>query len=144
MRRRPAPLPVVLAALVLLGAAGVGCGGESDEERVRETLGDFGEATARKDYQRLCDELLSRKLIEQVRAAGVPCELALKTGLEDVREPRLQVRDVTITGDRALARVRTTAAGQEPSDDQVRLVREGGDWRIASLATPEAKPGPAP
>ena len=33
----------------------------------------------------------------------------------------------------ATAEVRSSAAGQAPSEDQVKLVKVGDDWRIASL-----------
>ena len=41
---------------------------------------------------------------------------------------------ITIKGDRASAKVHTTAANQPASDDTVALVREGGDWKIGALA----------
>jgi len=41
---------------------------------------------------------------------------------------------VTVEGDRARAEVRTSARGQEPSQDVIRLVRVAEGWRIASLA----------
>jgi hypothetical protein len=40
---------------------------------------------------------------------------------------------VTIKGDRASAKVHSTAANQPASDDTVALVREGGDWKIGAL-----------
>ena len=129
----PAPrtlLAAVLASAVLLAA----CGGD-DESEVRDTLNAFADATAKKDYQRLCDDLLSPELIEQVRRVNLPCEVALRTGFEDVEQPRIEVRSVKIDGDTATARVRSTAKNQEPSEDTVKLVKVDGDWRIASLAS---------
>ena len=49
--RRPA------LALLLAGAVLAGCGGPTDEERVRDTVTAFGQATAAKDYRRLCERL---------------------------------------------------------------------------------------
>lgn len=93
----------------------------------------FGEASAAKDYQRLCDSLLAPKLVEEVESAGLPCELALKQGLGDVSAPQLTIGAISVAGDRATADVRSTAEGQEPSRDTLELVRVGGSWRIASL-----------
>ena len=59
--------------------------------------------------------------------------MALQKGFEGVRDPRLSVGAITIKGDRATAEVRTSAAGQAPSQDTVDLVRVGDHWRIASL-----------
>ncbi len=122
--------PALLAAALALGACGA-----DDEGDVRETLNAFAEATAKKDYQRMCDDLLAPELIEQIRRVNLPCEVALRTGLEDVENPRLEVRSVKLDGDTASARVHSTASNQEPSDDTVRLVKVDGEWRIASLAS---------
>jgi hypothetical protein len=126
------PLALILLACVLSLTA---CSRDSDEREVRDTLRAFGDATARKDYQRLCDELFSEKLVEEVRQT-VPCEVALKnSSLDEARAPKLEVRSVKLDGDTATAVVRTSAANQPPSQDTVRLVRERERWRIAALAS---------
>lgn len=122
----------IVAAVVVLRPA------PEQEERVRATLASYAEATRDKDYQTICDRLYAADLVERVRAAGLPCEVALQTGLEERREPRLQVLGVEVNGDQALARVRSTATGEVASTDVVRLVDEGGQWRIASLTEPGA------
>jgi Putative lumazine-binding len=122
---------LLLAVVVVL--AGCGGGGPSDEDQVRATVESFGRATAAKDYAKLCRQLLAPKLIEQVRSVGLPCEAALKQGLGDVREPRLVIGQVTVRGDAATADVRTSARGEAPSRDTLKLTKIGGRWRIASL-----------
>jgi hypothetical protein len=138
----------VTRALALAAVAGAlaGCGEQapSDAAQVRETLTAFGRATAAKDYQTLCDRLLAPALIADVKKIGLPCEIALQQGLGEVREPRLIIGAVTVTGKKANAEVRTSAAGQAPSRDTIALVKTDKGWRIASLATPVAKPSPAP
>ena len=123
-------------AAALLGAAWLtGCGGgRSDEQQGRDTLAAFGAATARHDYRALCQRILAPRLVASVKAAGLPCEVALKEGFEDVRDPRITVGAVRVDGARASAEVRTSAAGQEPSRDTVQLEKVGDAWRIASLA----------
>lgn len=130
--------PALAAALALAG-----CGGPSDEEQVRDTLTDFTKATAAKDYQKLCDQLLAPSLIADLKKIGLPCELALQQGLADVKQPKLIVGDVRVDGKKASAEVRTSAEGQAPSSDTVELERTDGGWRISSLSTP-SEPGPAP
>jgi hypothetical protein len=123
-----------IAVAALLGAGG-GCGGPSDEDKVRATLDTFAEATAQRDWRRICEEVLARRLLERLRAAGVGCEVALSTGLQGVRDPRLEIGAVTVRGDAARARVRTLAANQNESTDTVELVRQGDEWRIAALGS---------
>jgi hypothetical protein len=144
-RRRTA----ALLALAALGVVGAGCGADregpakvSDEQRVRAVVASFGVASATKDYQTICDRLLAEALVRSVESVGLPCESALQRGLSDVRDPRLQIRQVALSGARALVSVHSTAAGQPPSDDAIQLVREHGDWRIAALATPASSTTP--
>lgn len=125
-------------ALVVVGAVLVLRPGPDDREQVSETLERYAEATRDKDYQTICDELYADDLVDRVRAAGLPCEVALRTGLEDRQNPRLEVLGVEVNDDQALARVRSTAGGEVPSTDLVRLVKEDGDWRVASLSEPGA------
>jgi hypothetical protein len=118
------------AALVVVAAAGCG---KTDEGRVRETVAAFRDATAAHDYDRICDEVLAPALSARLAALGLPCEVAVSLFLEGTRAPRITVRRVTVTGDRARAVVRSSAAGQRRSRDVLRLVRTDAGWRISSL-----------
>ena len=131
---------VTAAVLVASALLSAGCGGESDTELVRQTVADYGEASAKKDYQRICDELVAKELLRSVESVGLPCELAFKRGLQDVKDPKVEIGDVTINKSKALVEVRSTAEGQPPSDDTLELTLQGGDWRISSLAKAQPQP----
>jgi hypothetical protein len=130
---------VRLATLLLCGALTLAaCGGggspkRSDADRVRDTLTAFAQASAKHDYRRVCADLLAKPVLDSVRRAGLSCESAMRTALQGVRSPTLEVRRVTIKGNRANAEVHTTAANQRASDDKVALVREGASWKIGAL-----------
>jgi hypothetical protein len=124
-------------AALLSAAVLAGCGGgPSDEQQVRRTLTDFVQATAHKDYTRMCEKLLAPQLVSQVQQIGLPCEKALQRGLGNVRDPRLTIGKVTVNGDRASAQIRTSAAGEAPSQDTIDLAKVDGSWRILSLGKP--------
>jgi hypothetical protein len=123
-----------LFVALLAGIALVGCGGgPTEEEQVRSTVDAFSKATAAKDYDKLCKQLLAPKLLEQVEQAGLPCEVALSKGLGEVKDPKVTIGQITVSGDTATADIRTSAAGEQPSRDTLKLSKIGGRWRIASL-----------
>lgn len=145
----------VLALLACLVAALAGCGADTEDgggtdntTEVRATVAKFGIATRTHDWQSICDDLLSPALVDKIEDVGLPCETAIEKGLGDVKDPTLQITDVSLSGNRALVSIHTTASGQEASDDALQLVKEDGKWRIAALAAPKggggstAAPGP--
>src|SRR4051812_6868298 len=138
LRGRARIIALAVLAVVVVGAVLVLKPAPDDSEAVAKTLDRYAAATRDKDYQTICDDLYANDLLERVRAAGLPCEVALRTGLEDRQNPRLEVLGVEVNGEQALARIRTTAAGEPTSTDVVRLIKEDGGWRIASLTEPGA------
>jgi predicted small lipoprotein YifL len=122
-------------ALALLALAGCGEQGPPPEEQVRTTVTEFGRATAAKDYRTLCDRLLAPSLVEEVESIGLPCEVALRRGLEAVREPRLTIGRIEVRDDRATVEIRTSAAGEQPSEDTLGLVNIDGTWKVSSLGS---------
>jgi hypothetical protein len=133
-------------AALALAAAVAGCGADEEgggggagvpaEQQVRAVVARFGVATRAKDYQQICDRLLSEELVSKIEGIGLPCESAVQRGLGGVRNPTLAINEVSISGSRALVSIHTTASGEAPSNDALQVVREGGEWRIASLAAP--------
>jgi hypothetical protein len=132
----------VLARFALLATvlALAACGKERPTQAVRKSVERFGKAVAAHDYHELCDNLLAANLISALEARGVPCELALKTGLGDAKDPKLAIKTVAVNRDRALVSVHSTAANQPPSDDTLNLVKEHGKWKVSSLAQPQPQP----
>lgn len=138
MRRTACLLLAPLALAVSVAACG--SDGEDEDEAVRATVQRFAAATRAKDYQELCDQIFASTLVSQLRDAGLPCEVALRTGLGSVKRPTLVLRRVEVNDDAALARIRTGAQGQPPSDDALKLVKEDGSWKIASLSAQQPQP----
>jgi hypothetical protein len=136
-----APAAAVVPVVSLLFALLAGCGGDSGttpKDAVRDVVNRFGTATAKKDYQAICDDLIARSLADNVEEIGLPCELAFKRGLDSVLGPKLIILSVAVRGETARVRVHSTALNQPSSDDTLRLRRIDGEWRISSLsAAPE-------
>jgi hypothetical protein len=128
--------PRLLAACVLVA----GCGGAGNSapkpisgpaKEVAGVIQRLQTATARHDFQAICDDLLAAATRRQ--AGGGDCSALLRERAADVRRPRIVVQAIEVSGRTAQARVRTTASGQAATTDVIRLVREGGSFRISSL-----------
>jgi hypothetical protein len=118
--------------------------GPNEEKEVRATLDRYAQATRAKDYQTLCDDLFAKAIVAGLTNANLPCEVALKlSSLETVRDPQLTVLAVEVSGNQAAARTRSTAVGEQPSLDTIKLVKEDGTWRIASLSEPGTTTAPS-
>jgi hypothetical protein len=134
---RPRPVPLFLALFALFGA---GCGGGGKQaspevagwaREAASVVKRLQTATATRDFATICDSLLSAD--ERAQAGGADCPRLMAQRAEGIRRPRIHVRSIELSPRGALVRVKTTAAGQAPADDTIRLVREGGRLRIASL-----------
>ena len=89
------------------------------------------DATARHMYKTICRDLFSKRVREQ--AGGKDCPRFVQRQAGDVRNPRIEVKGITIKRGSASVRVVTRASGQAPAPETIELVREGGRFRIASL-----------
>jgi Putative lumazine-binding len=129
-------LPLVRRLIVLSAVLLCACGGgPSEQDRVRATVDAFRKATAAKDYDKLCKQILAPALVEKIKAAGLPCEVALEKGLGSVKEPKVSIGAIAVHGNTATANVLTTAEGEKPSRDTLKLTKVDGEWRLASLAS---------
>ncbi len=134
--RTPPTLPLLVAAVA--AAALAGCGSDakeaaSPEAQVRTVVTRYGKATADRDYQEICDELIAKQLSDNVEQFGLPCESAFQQGLAAVLGARLRIDGVRVAGNTAFAQIHTSATNQPPADVTLRLTRVGNAWKILSL-----------
>ena len=134
--RRLATLAVAIAGLAALA----GCGGtattgrnfEGTERDVANVVGDLRTAGQRKDGERICTEILARSLVSRLDSAGTSCAQEMTAAAKDVDDFALDVRDVTVTGDRATATVRR---GDDGPTATLGFVREANRWKISELSS---------
>lgn len=88
-------------------------------------------AIARRDFTTICNELFADVTRKQV--GGESCADVLDQRARGVRRPHIRIKAIEVEGDQARVRVRTTATGQAPISDVIRLVREHGRFRVLSL-----------
>jgi hypothetical protein len=129
--------PAVAILTSFLAFAGCGEGGPTapdggSVERIEETVQAFEEALEDRDLKRVCESIFSPE--GRRRAGGEECPRRLAQTVARVRDPDLELVEVTLTRDAALARVRARSAGEEPALDTIRLVLVDGWYRIESLS----------
>jgi hypothetical protein len=129
--------PVCLAVLTVFFA---GCGGNSTPKPkpisgpakdAADVVGRLQKATAQKDFHTICNDLLSDATRRE--SGGANCPAVLGARAHGVSRPRIVIKSIEVDGPSALVAVRTTASGQAETTDVIRLVRERGHFRIASL-----------
>jgi hypothetical protein len=129
------------AALIVLVVAAVvaGCGSTSSatnfagaERSVAEQVEELEAASESRDGERACSEIFSSALRTAMRADGSSCAVQVEEAMRDADDSALEVRDVTVQGDRATAEV-TARVGDAERRRTLELVREGNSWRIDSL-----------
>ena len=133
--RTCAPGTLLAAALVLAGcgAAPSSSGDfEGDREEVAEAIEEIQSAAQRREADRLCRDLLSRRLRDAVAAGGTSCDSEVEKATEDADAYELEVQDVTVTGTTASARVKGEA-GERDVTRTFRMVKEDGRWRADAL-----------
>lgn len=123
-----------------LFAAGCGGGGGDDPapikgpaKEVAAIVERFEKAMRTQDFRVVCEQLLSASV--RARSGGQECPRVLGERAGDVKRPRIRIDAIEVAGDKATARVHTTASGQASVADTIRLVRERGRFRIAALGS---------
>ena len=121
---------------VIVGGCGGGGGAKpvpisGPAKQVASVIQRLQKATSAHDFATICDELLSADT--RKRLGGQDCATVLSERAGGVRRPRIRIQAIDVQDGRAAVRVRTTAVGQAPTTDVIRLVRENGSFRIDSL-----------
>jgi hypothetical protein len=133
-----------IALLFLLTLAVAGCGGAAPRDSAKEFSGEKAKVadpvealeTAARDRKPavVCSELLSDRLLAQLKQQGTNCKTAVKEAFDDADSLDLTVDEITISGDKATAKV-TSGTGSDKKTDTLDLARDGAVWKIDLLRT---------
>lgn len=125
----------VLACAAALGACGEAVSTskfQGERRQVAQTISDFQKDATAADESKLCQHDLARSLTVALGRSG-GCQAALKSQLREVDALNLTVESIALAGTSAQARVKSTWSGRNRLST-LRLVREGGRWRIAGVS----------
>ena len=142
LRRRIAALllvAVIVVAVLAIEDVGPFSDPETEEERVQATVEEFFGAAAEGESKTFCD-LLTADAREALRVSTAQRlqsdELPECTRILDVLAPafadsQLDVRFVSVSGNRARVEARYRLAGSGAQPRTVLLLSEDGEWRIS-------------
>jgi hypothetical protein len=124
------------AALIALSGCGSSATSSSDvkltgaQKDVADVVQKLSTAGRRRDAKTICDDILAKQLLTQLKSAGGDCETEMKNAIEDASDYDLQVRSVKVTGSNATAQVRQ---GDDGKTATFQFVKEGGTWRASDF-----------
>jgi hypothetical protein len=129
-------LVLISAAALALSACGTSSSSSSDvkfsgaQQDVANVVDKLATAGRRGDAATICNDILAKQLLAQLKTAGGNCETEMKNAIRDASDYDLQVRSVKVTGSNATAQVRQGKHGQVAT---FTFVKEGSAWRASAL-----------
>ena len=127
--------PLTLIALLLATASLAGCGtsGQSNsagsfEGAERDVAQVIDDLKSSRDPEEVCSRLLTDAYAQSLAADGHDCVDEVQAMIRDTASTDMDVDDVTVTGDRATAKV-----SQDDATATFELERSGESWQISSL-----------
>jgi hypothetical protein len=124
------------AALIALSGCGSTATSNSDvkftgaQKDVADVVERLSTAGRRRDAKTICDDILAKQLLAELKTAGGDCETEMKNAIEDASDYDLQVRSVKVNGSNATAQVRQ---GDDGKVATFTFVKEAGAWRASAL-----------
>ena len=131
--------PIVLATFFALLLAGCGAAErdsakdfKGQEAAVAKVVEDLESAARSNDPQKVCAALLDDRLLAALETQGTNCRTGAKDAFRDADSFDLTVKEVTISGTSANAKL-TAGTGSDERDYTLELARDGNAWKISSL-----------
>jgi hypothetical protein len=126
---------LVIAAALALSACGTASSSNDvkftgAQQDVADVIDKLAAAGQRHNAATICDDILSKQVVAELKSAGGDCEDEMKDAISDATDYDLQVRSVKIDGNNATAQVRQGDKGKVAT---FTFVKENGDWRATSF-----------
>ena len=127
-----------MATIVMLAPAGCSLGGDDEPKpasgaaaQAAATVDRLERAVEQRDFAAICNQLFTAKARQ--RAGGDDCARQLRSAVEGLKRPRIEIQRIDVKDDRATVKVRTDAEGQALVSDELLLRRESLRWLIEAL-----------
>ncbi|MEA2475082.1 MAG: hypothetical protein QOE06_2997 [Thermoleophilaceae bacterium] len=98
----------------------------------------FRLALGARDFAKICDELYT---VEARQAAGGDdCQSVLAQETAKLRDPQVKILGLSVNRAGAIVSVQASVGGQRPVKDTIRLVRQGGRFKISNAGPGGVEP----
>ena len=125
---------VVLAVILVVGGGDEGSSGPKVDARAAvATVEAFQRAIADRDYAAICTKLFTVDAREA--SGGGNCQSVLAQNASRIRNPKVEIRSVVLSGNAATVSVVAQVAGGPPVGDTIQLVRDKQGYRISSAGS---------
>ncbi len=105
---------------------------KGEAHAVAQRISDLQSDVSAVNEQKICAQDFSRAARARLSTAGSTCKRALKRQLGSIDDYELTVEKIAVSGATATARVRSVWSGKL-RDSTVKLVKEGGSWRVEGV-----------
>jgi hypothetical protein len=124
---------LAIAAVLALGVSA--CGStesepETPQEAITQVVDNLSAAGQRRDADRICKEVLAKRLVAELKTAGGDCVTEMDRAIKDATDFDLTISQIKITGNSATARVRQ---GEDGDTAVFSFVKEGNAWKASAL-----------
>jgi hypothetical protein len=133
MRHASLALALALLALPLAGCSAAQTSKSKftgEAGKVAAVVDDLASAGRTGNAKKICEDILARQLVAELKSAGGDCESEMKAAIQDASDFDLKVSAVKVTGATATARVQQGSKGRTATFS---FIKEKGDWRASAL-----------
>jgi hypothetical protein len=125
-------LPLCSLAIAACGTTTSTAGFKGAEHEVAQTVADLQADVTAGEQKKICANDLAVSVVDKLGGAK-GCETTIKNQVAEIDSTELQVESVKVNGTQATATVKSVFGGKKKLTT-VTLAKEGGRWKIASLA----------
>jgi len=116
---------------------------KGESHNVAQAIAEFQSNVAAREQKKLCQNNLAAAITTRLAHAAGSCEAALKNQLLQIDATNLTIESITVHGDSATARVKSTYSGKTATMT-LALVKEDSRWKIAGTGSTAPAAGAAP
>jgi hypothetical protein len=124
---------LAVVAVLALGVSACGAAEstpDTPQEAITKVVDDLSTAGKRRDADRICKEILAKRLVDELKTAGGDCVTEMDRAIKDATDFDLTISQIKVTGNTATARVRQ---GEDGETAVFSFVKEGDAWKASAL-----------